>query len=161
MLDLHRSWPWLRIAPTALASVCAILLAGCGDDQDPSGASALWARIHAESYREWTRAPGYATRQPSQAAHGNAVEIFVNDVGAAAIAAGRPLAAWPEGTVIVKDGYDGAALDIVAAMEKRKDGWFWVEWNGTGDSKFSGKPATCIDCHARGQDQVRAFPLPK
>ncbi len=149
-----------RIGCTALLAL-GLVLAGCGDDQDPDGAAALWTRIHAESYASWARAPGYATRQPSQAAHGNAVEIFVNAVAADALAAHVPLAAWPEGTLIVKDGYDGAEHKLVAAMEKRKDGWYWVEWSASGDSRYSGKPSLCINCHASGQDSIRAFPLPK
>jgi hypothetical protein len=136
-------------------------VSGCGDDQDPGGASALWSRIHNEKYGSWTRAPGYETRRTSGAPHGGAVDIFVNDVGATALASTTSITAWPEGTVIVKDGYDGSTRTIVAAMEKRKDGWFWAEWDGSGDSKYSGKPSTCVDCHARGADYVRAFPLPK
>ncbi len=162
MLDTVRAAVRSRASRTLLVVCLAGLAMGCGDDQDPGGASALWTRIHAESYRAWDRAPGYPTRRASNAAHGNAVDIFVNDVAASAIAANAPLTAWPDGTLIVKDGYgSGGDLKLVAAIEKRKDGWFWVEWDASGDSSYSGKPSTCIDCHASGQDQVRAFPLPK
>ncbi len=60
----------------------------------------------------------------------------------------------------MKDGFDGADLELVAAMEKRDDGWFWVEWDGSGESVYSGKPDVCIDCHASGSDGIRAFSLP-
>lgn len=142
-----------------LAAAAAVALMGCGDDQDPEGAIELWNRIHDLNYRGFARAPGYETRQPSNASHGNAVDIYVNDVVAQALASGG-VSEWPQGSLIVKDGFDGSDLDLVAAMEKRSDGWFWVEWDAEGDSSFSGKPDICIDCHSAGSDYVRAFSLP-
>lgn len=138
------------------------LLAGCGDDQDPEGAAELLERLRAADYRGWERAPGYSDRRPSSAPHGDQVEIFVNDVVARALADGAPLDAWPVGSIIAKDGYDDdGSLTLIAAMEKRDDGWYWAEWDGESDeSTYSGKPATCIDCHASGSDHVRAFRLP-
>jgi hypothetical protein len=144
--------PLLLLATSAL---------GCGDDQDPGGAATLWNRIHAENYRTWSRAPGYPTRRESDAPHSDAVDIYVNPVVASALAAGRPLAAWPVGSLIVKDGYSGSTHEIVAAMERRADGWYWAEWRASGSSIYSGRPSLCIDCHAAGSDGVRAFALPR
>jgi hypothetical protein len=137
------------------------LLAGCGDDQDPAGAAALWSRIHAENYRGWDRPPGFEQRRSSSAAHGDAVDIYVNATVSESLRSSTPLMAWPAGSLIVKDGFDGGDFELVAAMEKRADGWFWVEWDTDGDPAYSGKPDTCIDCHASGSDSVRAFALPK
>jgi hypothetical protein len=141
-----------------------VLVGGCGDDQDPEGAQELFDRIQAEDYRGWERAPGYATTQPSDTAHSDAVDIYVNDVVAEALAAGEPLGAWPLDSLIVKDGFDGDGdLDLIAAMEKREGGWFWVEYtdpSAGGEAKYSGEPGICIDCHDSGSDFVRAFPLP-
>jgi hypothetical protein len=66
------------------------------------------------------------------------------------------------GSLIVKDGFSGGELDLIAAMDKRDDGWFWAEWTDTtGESaEFSGKPEVCTDCHSAGADFVRAFALP-
>lgn len=136
-----------------------VLAAACGDDQDPEGADDLLSRMQAESYQSWARAPGYAERRTSSAPHGDEVEIFVNDVAEQALA-GSGLEAWPVGTIIAKDGYEDGELSLIAAMEKREDGWYWAEWDGAGDSIYSGKPAICIDCHATGDDYVRAFGLP-
>lgn len=138
----------------------ALALVACGDDQDPDAASALHERIHAESYRTWRRAPGYEARRASDAPHEGAVDIYVNDVVARALDAKTPITAWPEGSIVVKDGFDGDDHELTAVMWKRADGWFWAEYFG-GDSKFSGKPDTCISCHQSGEDFVRAFPLPR
>ncbi len=141
--------------------LAVLLLAACGDDQDPDGAAQLWGRIHAENYRGWARPPGFEQRRPSSAAHGNAVDIYVNEIVSEALRSPSPLTAWPTGSLIVKDGFDDGDLDLVAAMEKRADGWFWAEWDDEGDASYSGRPSLCIDCHASGSDSVRAFPLPK
>jgi len=147
-----------------MASMLALLAVGCGDDQDPEGAQELFDRIHEQDYRSWERAPGYAARQPSDAPHSDAVDIYVNDVIAAAIAAGEPLQEWPLDSLIVKDGFNADdELDLIAAMEKRQGGWFWVEYtdpDAGGDAKYSGEPEICIDCHQSGSDYVRAFGLP-
>lgn len=144
-----------------VAGLSSALLAGCGssgDDQAPAEAAALWQRIHAERYRELPRAPGYPGRTPSSAAHGDSVDIYVNDKVQQALAT-PGLTAWPDGSLIVKDGWAGPSLKFVAAMEKRGGKWFWVEWDEDGDAKYSGAPSLCTGCHASGSDFVRAFSL--
>jgi Cytochrome P460 len=136
-----------------------IAAVGCGDNQDPGGARELWTQIHELDYRSWQRAPGYAERRASNAPHSDAVEIFVNDVVTQALSAG-PAASWPVGSLIVKDGWDGETLQLVAVMEKRASGWYWAEYDGSGDAAYSGSPTLCIDCHRSGADFVRAFGLP-
>ncbi len=148
-----------KIRPLA-AVFCALALLGCGDNQDPAGADELWTRIHDDKYTSWATAPGYETKQPSAAPHGDEVIIYVNDVVAASLGSG-PITEWPVDSLIVKDGYDGGELSLVAAMEKRADGWYWAEWSADGSAKFSGKPEICTDCHASGADSVRAFGFPK
>lgn len=135
------------------------LLAGCGDDQDPDGAKELWDRIHAEGYQGWANAPGFETPQSSDAPHGGDVVIYLDDVMAEAIQTDG-LTAWPEGALIVKDAFDGADLNQVAAMEKRSGQWYWAEWDADGESIYSGNPDTCTDCHRAGADFVRAFAFP-
>jgi hypothetical protein len=136
-------------------------LAACGDNQDPGGAAKLWKEIHTDAYRAWDHAPGYESRQKSHAPHGDAVVIYVNDVVAEALASKTALDAWPDGSIIVKDGFDGSDLDVVAVIEKRGDKWFWAEYDAEGDPSYSGSPELCTSCHARGDDFVRAFPLPE
>jgi hypothetical protein len=145
-----------RMALVATALVCA----ACGDDQDPGAAADLWSRIHAQSYRSWARAPGFEQRRASSAAHGDAVDIYINETVAEALRTPN-LSSWPTGSIIVKDGFDDGDFDLVAAMEKRADGWFWAEWDNEGGVDYSGRPSICVECHASGSDSVRAFPLPK
>ena len=136
-----------------------LALCACGDDQDPERARALWDRIHAEGYRSFARAPGYETRRPTRAPHAEEVDIYVNAQLASDLGTSG-LLEWGDGALIVKDGWDGDELCIVAAMHKQGGEWFYVEWNADGDSLWSGRPQLCTGCHAYGQDYVRSFGLP-
>lgn len=150
----------MRTAEVRLLLAVALSTVGCADnDQEPEQADELLARVQAEDYRQWTRAPGYETRQPSHTSHSRAVDIYVNATVASALE-GEALDRWPVGSIIVKDGFDGETLKLTAVMEKRDDGWFWAEYKNN-DSKFSGKPDVCLDCHDIGDDYVRAFSLPR
>jgi hypothetical protein len=140
--------------------VLTLSLLACGDNQDPAGAKRLWREIHDLEYRTWQKAPGYEERRKSNAPHGGHVSIYINDVVAEALEAGEALDEWPTGSLIVKDGFDGSDLELIAAMDKRDDGWFWAEWDDEGDADYSGKPDVCTDCHRSGDDFVRAFGLP-
>jgi len=146
-----------RMTSLKLLSLLLLGAVGCGDNQDPDGARALWERIHALDYRTWERAPGYASRRLSDAPHSDAVEIFVNEVVSDALRADSPLTSWPVGALIVKDGWDGADLELLAVMLKRADGWYWAEYDADGSAAFSGAPSLCIGCHKSGDDFVRAF----
>ena len=150
-----------------VALVCA--LAACGQDDDPEGARVLFEKVNAGAgFKSWRRAPGYPTRKPSFTAHANAVEIFVNkeisDVLETGHPAPTPVTEWPVGSIVVKEGYSGDSRRLVAIMEKRTDGWFWAEYDDSGTSKYSGRPAVCIDCHDNRKsysDWVYSFELPR
>ena len=136
-------------------------LVGCKDNQDPDGADAPGIGS-TRGLPHGARAPGYAKSKASFTAHARAVDIYVNPTIAQALEAQAPLRAWPEGSMVVKDGFskDGD-LAIVAVMEKRSDGWYWVEFDGEGEPLFSGRPRVCIDCHARSaHDFTWGFGLP-
>lgn len=149
-----------RLARVALVGGCIAGAAiACGDDQSPAEARSLLDRVRSENYRGWSRPPGYESRRSTNAPHADAVDIYVNDVVRDALAGG-PIDAWPVGSVIVKDGWDDDALELVAIMEKRSDGWFWAEYYDD-ESKYSGKPSICTNCHASGDDFVRAFFFPR
>jgi hypothetical protein len=141
----------------------ALVLLGCGDNQEPAEADALWDRIHAENYRSFARAPGYEQRRESNTAHSDFVDIYVNDVLAGAIDGG-PITAWPVGSLVVKDGFDsGGSLALVAVLDKRADGWFYAEYMDVenGEAKYSGRPDICLGCHVPGNDEVLAFGFPQ
>ena len=133
---------------------------GCGDNQAPEDATALLSRIEAENYRSFARAPGYETRRVSEAPHGDQVDIYINATIQEALAAGVSITEWPVGSLIVKDGFtEDGELELIAVMDKRQDGWFYAEYFDR-EAKFSGKPSVCVDCHAAGDDFVRAFTFP-
>jgi Cytochrome P460 len=141
--------------------VCSLLgLAGCGGNDDPDGARVLWDRFHPE-YHSYERAPGYPGKVASSSPHGDQVEIYVNSIVSSALAAHQPLSAWPQGSLIVKDGFKGGSFHVVAVMEKRPTGWYWAEYEPDGTVNYSSQPSVCTDCHASGSDYVRAFALPK
>ena len=136
------------------------LLASCGDNQDDAGARRLLAKVREDAYPTWERAPGWPSRRSSNAPHGNAVDIYINDTVHETLLVGASLTRWPEGSIVVKDGWDGSDLELIAIMEKRGDGWYWAEFDDDGDPDYSGHPDVCIDCHRDGSDYVRSFRLP-
>ncbi len=142
-----------------IAASLVLFLSSCRN-QEEEGAIALWEDFQAADYRSWARAPGFPGRTPSTASHGDAVEIFINDTLVDALASGETLKAWPEGSLIVKDGFKNGEQYLVAAMEKREGGWFWAEYEPDGEVSFSGEPGVCTRCHDAGADDVRAFGLP-
>jgi hypothetical protein len=142
-----------------LISVTVALCSGCGDNQEPEKAAELLGRIRDQGYRDWDRAPGYPGREGSSAPHGDAVEIYVNDVVQDALDNEQGLDRWPDNAIIAKDGYEDGDFEYLAVMEKQDGQWFWVE-EIDGDVKYSGSPDTCTDCHRSGDDFVLAFALP-
>ncbi len=139
----------------------SLLLASCSDNnQDPAGAEDLLDEVRAADYQSWARAPGYPTRTASTAPHGDMVDIYINDVLAEVLASGETLTEWPEGSLIVKDGFKSDAPHLVAIMDKRADGWFYAEYDADDEILYSGSPDTCTGCHSAGADFVRAFGFP-
>ncbi len=139
-----------------------VALAACsGGNDDPDGAATLWAKLHTTDYHQFPRAPGYPGKTASSAAHGDQVEIWVNPTVQAALDAKKPISAWPDGSLIVKDGYKKGTFSLVAVMEKRGSSWYWAEYEADGTVDYSGAPSICTDCHSSGSDFVRAFSLPK
>jgi hypothetical protein len=131
------------------ALVVAFSSAACRDNQDPQGATELWSRVSQSGYRSWTRARAYPKREPSFTLHGGSVEIFVNPTLAAARDGKTAFRQFPDGSMVVKEGYSGNSDDlaIVAVMEKRAGEWYFAEYSGDGEALFSGKPKVCVDCH--------------
>ena len=128
---------------------------GAPGSADPSD---LLQVVQAADYRAWARAPGYAARQASQGPHGGSVDIYINDTLTLALQT-PGLTAWPEGSLIVKDGFRDEQQQLTAIMQKRADGWVWAEYYASGEV-YSGPVSVCTGCHQIGSDFVRAFALP-
>lgn len=160
-----------------LLALALTLPAACGFDQDHDGAKQRYRdfAIRERGYHDWASPPGFADKRTSHTLHSDAVRIYVSDEGAAAmqdcaayyrthpdptglgpyfrIPEGSAAAtAWPDGTVFIKEGFDGAELAIVALMHKRDGAWFYAEYDGDGEVLFSGRPDICVDCHAGAKD---------
>ncbi len=150
----------MMVARSLLHAVVLVSAIGCRTNDDPDAATELMSRIQADDYRGWARAPGYEARTATNAPHAASVEIFLNDVMAEALDSGVS-GAWPDGSIVAKDGYDDdGALAQVAIMEKVDGVWFWAELDAEGTPLYSGEPAICTDCHSSGADFVRAFGFP-
>ncbi len=143
------------------------LLGGCNANE----ADEIRDQLRDDDYRNtYARAPGWTEgRLPAAGGpHGGHIDIYINDVMEEAIAeagaSGDALERWPEGSIIVKDGWnasEGGQLQYLSFMERRDGGWFWGEYRGNGRLVSAGKnDDTCVGCHLAGEDQVRAFGLP-
>lgn len=148
-----------------VAALAASSLAACGQNDDPEGAKQLWAKIHeGAGFESWRRAPGFPQRKPSFTAHSDAVEIYVSPEVGAALDGPTPITTWPDGSIIVKEGFTGDTRKLVAVMEKRAGAWYWAEYDGDGEALYSGQPKVCVGCHDNRQsysDWVYAFELPR
>lgn len=155
------TWHCMRLHIVSQLFALAFILSACGDDQDPAGARVLWDSVHAQNYRDWARPLGYEMRVAANSPHSDLVDVYMNETLVTALANNRT-AEWPVGSRLVKDGFDDdGELCLVAIMEKREDGWYWAEYDATGDSSYSGHPATCIDCHSVGDDFSSTLTLPR
>lgn len=148
----------------------AFLLIGCRQNDDPEGAKALYAKVNqGAGFRAapWRRAPDFPRRTPSFTAHSREVEIWINEPMAKAIDGPEPVGQWPVGSIVVKEGFSSDERQIVAIMEKRQDGWHWVETDGEGEPLWSatnGKPDICVECHdnrAQYSDWVYSIEFPR
>lgn len=157
--------PILRGSLFALPFAFLCSVTGCGQNDDPNGAKQLYAKINeGPGFRSWRRAPGFPERKPSFTAHASAVEIFVSPDVSTALDGPTPITSWPDGSIIVKEGFSGDTRKLVAVMEKRGGKWYWAEYDGDGEALYSGEPKVCVGCHDDRQsysDWVYSFELPR
>lgn len=153
----------MRLRRLLLMAPFALLPAACATDD--ADARALLDQVRADDYRRsYARPPGWEMpRAPSDGPHGTHVDIYVDDLVVQTLEERSP-SAWPEGSIIVKDGSNdsrGEDLRFVALMEKRGDAWFWAEYDVDDELVVAGLDVdVCSGCHAAGSDGVRAFALP-
>ncbi len=154
------------------ATVMMVLACGamaCGDKDGDSGAAggdataeALWGEM--DGYAGWSQVDPWTGVTASGAAHGAYVQIWVNDVGAEAAAAGGT--DFPAGTILVKESYDsedGAATGVTAMWKGEgtdaAGGWYFAKYSTGGDIELAGADAEggCAGCHSAGPDHSLAW----
>jgi len=154
-----------------LASILC-LVAGCALPAcNGREARELRNAIQDDDYRaSYARAPGLESgRTPAQGGpHGGFIDVYINGVMSDAIAeaesSGEIPTQWPEGSIIVKDGWSsmsGGDFEYLSFMERRSEGWFWGEYKRGKRLVSAGlNDDTCTGCHAGGDDSVLIFELP-
>ncbi len=89
-------------------------------------------------------------------------DILVNDVAAKPYGTIGPGRSLPAGAVVVMLHAEkiGDAPGPVFAMEKRVDGWEYVEMDGAGHVLRAGRISPCVDCHMHVSSQDELFGVP-
>jgi hypothetical protein len=149
-----------------------LTLLACGSDNGETGSTPVISDEDTRAIDLWDELSGYETWEQhadwtgivasEDGTHGDFVSIWMNDTAAAAINTGGG-GDLPEGSIIVKEGYNdeaGADMKGLTVMLKEEgwgdDGWFWAKFDtdGGGGIQLSGAASACSDCHASGQDAV-------
>jgi hypothetical protein len=102
-------------------------------------------------------------RSGSAGPHGT-FKLRFNKAALAALTEGGKLplnAKMPEGSLIIKDVYDGSNLKLYAFMYKKSGSWLWGEIKPDGNILYSVNrdASLCINCHNQpgNRDQVVSF----
>lgn len=165
-----RRSPWTRRPRGMRSPLWAILvatawsMASCAEQSleaaDDRAAVALLADVVAADYASWETMPGFDTPQPSMAAHGQEVQIFVNADLAAGLTDGAP---WPIGSLAVKDAYAEGALLQRALIRFDEGGWFFAQFDAADRIVTTGwgaRASMCTTCHNRDVGYFRSAPAP-
>ena len=133
--------------------------------KDLNDADELYARIQAQNYKEFARAPGFEERtlaiQHRESDGDMYVDIYMNEVLEKTLEVNEPIEEWPVGSLFVKEAYADEEFVHILASEKREDGWVFMQWRTDGVAEFAGRPQVCLNCHMKGDDMVRAFRFPQ
>ena len=148
----------------ALATVLLLALStlsACGASEEETTSTNLWAKINKDRYRTFSKAPEWPTRRTSDSSiHAGTAEIYANRLFQEEYCKNDSLNSWPVGTLIVKEGFDGDTVKVIAAMSKTAEGvWDFAEWDNAGAPIDSG--AKCLSCHKSGNDYVKGFRFPQ
>lgn len=128
----------------------------------PPTAGVVWEQILAgQSYRSWQTAPGHQTPQPATGPHGVKDQVFINETIVGTLE-GPAATAWPVGSAIVKDVYNGSGtITILEYMQRTDGGWYYASFDFSGGVVTEGvNIERCQNCHGEGSDSVFTFKLP-
>ena len=151
-----------RIGRIGLAAAMFVVV-GCGEEEKEESALFSEAELKAEieGYEEWAQPAGWVGAVVScDGSHGPRVDIWFNEVAAAALSEGAQV--MPEGAALVKQAFeeDGVTPTKMSAMRKVEGfspdngDWFWGLFAADGSTLMSGDADTCYSCHTAGQDHV-------
>jgi hypothetical protein len=139
------------------------------EDKDTDADQALYNEVKASGYTYYQN--GVTLAGAPQSPHGS-FKLRFNSVANAALDSTGELpagSAFPTGSVIVKEVYDGSSLHLYAVMKKDPSnenagsGWLWAELNTDGSTEHStGKKGDgCVSCHSNSpnRDFSRTFDL--
>ncbi|CAN5429045.1 hypothetical protein BH11BAC1_BH11BAC1_12950 [soil metagenome] len=162
----------MKIYPFTISVVILfiVFVAACKkDSQDDNADSALFNEVHANGYSYYQS--GVTLTGAPESPHGS-FKLRFNGTALAALDSTGELPSgetFPNGSILVKEIYNGNDLDLYAVMKKDPSngnagsGWIWAEFKTDGSASFStGKKGDgCISCHSGGlnRDLVRTFDL--
>tara|TARA_R110002126_G_scaffold4498_3_gene23663 strand:- start:22662 stop:23129 length:468 start_codon:yes stop_codon:yes gene_type:complete len=146
----------LRLLGTYALSVFAIsACASLGTPEDQEHSVALWKSM--QGYQDWAQFEDFEGIVDGDTVHGDYVQVWVNDIGAA------DPAGLPYGTIIVKEGYDdeaGTDLNMITVMHRIEgydvdhNDWYYASYSAAGKATNSGAVSFCIKCHDNVNDYV-------
>jgi hypothetical protein len=155
-----------------LAAGVLLVFQACRHEVDGLAADKmLFSEAKAGDLVYYVNTPGI-TAPAGDSPHGD-FRVRFNSIAAAAldtITGELPVgASFPEGSLIVKDVYEGGNLSLYAIMKKAASdpfndgGWIWAEIRPDGGVRYSAskKGNDCVGCHSSGtnRDLVRVFDL--
>lgn len=145
----------MRLSLGAAAVLAGAVLAGCPNNK--AEIDALSEQVFGNPpWDKWGQIPGFEGVIEAGFPHGPEARVFINDVFAAAIAAGAPEV--PDGAIIVKENDDSGAdffgladtLDVMFKVDgysPTNGDWFWANLGKDGAVNDSGRIIVCIVCH--------------
>ncbi|WP_440956185.1 cytochrome P460 family protein [Methanosarcina sp. Mfa9] len=121
---------------------------------EPTGEEIRAYVTEENNYKNWELWPGTGELEPGKGPHGDQITIYVSDSALSAI--DEKAGVMPEGSTVLKEGYDSDGELIVVVVMHKVEGfdpayndWFWLEYDAEGEIIAEGRVLGCQNCHAR------------
>ncbi len=129
---------------------------------EPDSAAIFSEITDVDSYSEWSIWPGKEAMEEGTGVHGEYVTVYVSDNALPAAETGEET--MPDGTMVVKEGFNGDEeltgiylMYKVEGYDPENNDWFWAAYSPEGNINAEGKVDGCINCHEREQDADYLF----